>query len=346
MPHGNQAWRQRELRRLADRIRQLERGGEWEGLGRVQAVKTSWPGIDHALGLNIGGGLWRGCVHEWFGTDSPCRSEAPAKAHHRWSPPLSVLIHLAWCAIEEPAASHGDERGGLVLWIGRSIWPHPRALARWPRFTAKSAEIAAEPETSNFKFQISNQKRVQSNSSSPFWACLGARSGGVELDRRLLAGSIFVDPPDDASRVWAIDVALRSPAVAAVIADGCRIAMAESRRLQLAAEAGGRHGGVLALLARTSGELDQLSAAATRWRVRRTPSPTSAPRWIVELLRCKANPLSAISAEPGAQRWIMESDRATGRLACLADVVDRSNSTPLAQMRPAVTRERSVRQIA
>ena len=95
--------------------------------------------------------------------------------------------------------------------------------------------------------------------------------------------SIFVDPPDGASRLWTIDLAARCPGVAAVVADGSGLDMAATRRLQLASEAGS----ALVLCARPPNEVDHLSAAATRWLVRCAPATDKAPRWIVELLRCK-----------------------------------------------------------
>ncbi len=103
-------------------------------------------------------------------------------------------------------------------------------------------------------------------------------------DRRvLLHRSIFIDPTDDMSRLWALDLAARCPAVAAVVADGSRLDMAATRRLQLAAEAGS----ALVLCARPPEEIDHLSAATTRWRVRCVSSADKIPRWNVELLRCK-----------------------------------------------------------
>jgi protein ImuA len=99
----------------------------------------------------------------------------------------------------------------------------------------------------------------------------------------LLACSIWIDPPDAASRLWAIDLALRCPGVGAVIADGCGLDMGSSRRLQLAAEAGRTIG----LLARPARELRVLSAAATRWRISPAPTEGKRPRWTVELLRRK-----------------------------------------------------------
>jgi hypothetical protein len=103
------------------------------------------------------------------------------------------------------------------------------------------------------------------------------------LNRAGLQRSIFVDPPDGASRLWTIDLAARCPGVAAVVADGSGLDMAATRRLQLAAESGS----ALVLCARPPDEVDHLSAASTRWRVRCAPSADTTPRWIVELLRCK-----------------------------------------------------------
>ena len=94
---------------------------------------------------------------------------------------------------------------------------------------------------------------------------------------------LFVDPPDAATRLWAIDLALRCPAVAVTVADGSRLDMAATRRLQLAAHAGGG----LGLLARPPWEISELSAAATRWSIRVCPSRTGRPNWKIRLLRCK-----------------------------------------------------------
>ena len=84
-------------------------------------------------------------------------------------------------------------------------------------------------------------------------------------------------------RLWAVDRAAGGPGVAVVVADGSRLDMAATRRLQLAAESGS----ALVLCARPPREIDHLSAATTRWRVRCASSPDKIPRWDVELLRCK-----------------------------------------------------------
>jgi len=110
----------------------------------------------------------------------------------------------------------------------------------------------------------------------------------------LLNHSLFVDAPDDAARLWAIDLAVRCPAVACVIADGSGLSLAHTRRLQLAASSSasesigdhaiagdnsggtGASGGALVLLARPPADQRTLSCAATRWLVVPARSPETA----------------------------------------------------------------------
>ena len=142
-------------------------------------------------------------------------------------------------------------------------------------------------------------------------------------------GQVFADPADVAGRIWAIDLALRSGAVAAVVADGSGLDMAATRRLQLAAEAGGAMG----LLARPPNELGQLSAAATRWLVRASPSRTTSPMWEVQLLRWKGE-LARSHALTGGSIMV-EWNGATGTVVIPADMVSRSGKeqTPARKQR-------------
>lgn len=298
------------LENLAEAIESIQSRGRIGEAGPAHlgapgaCLSTAWPQIDLALG----GGLARGSLHEWFAQ----------KDRGRWFPPMAIFIHLAWRAIEENLTD-----GPLILWIGRSCWPNPRALIR---------------------------------------VALGG-SGGSD-DRALLARSLLIDPPDDAARMWAIDLSLRSSAVALVAADGARLDMAATRRLQLAAEAGRS----LLLLARPHHEINELSAAATRWvvrpgieagavaptldcrirsrfaiqdqsstrhhlesqisdlrfRISDWRSPIN-PRWIVQLLRCKGvrPTLGPASDQPC---WALEWNGAKGLIHLATDVVDRPGS--------------------
>ncbi len=93
----------------------------------------------------------------------------------------------------------------------------------------------------------------------PAWA-----SCGIDLERVVL-----VRPQSDGDALWAIDQALRTPAVAAVIADVERIDDRSARRLQLAAE----RGGGLALLIRPISARRGPSWSEVQWVVR--PQSTS-----------------------------------------------------------------------
>ena len=133
------------------------------------------------------------------------------------------------------------------------------------------------------------------------------RHGADGADCRLLDASVFVEPSSKGERVWAAELAARCVGVGVVIGDGGGLAMAESRRLQLASKS------TPLLLTRPAHEIRDLSAARTRWRV----SPlavheTGGDRsqgWLVELLRCKGLQPSTLG---DARRWIVRRDYGTG----------------------------------
>jgi protein ImuA len=88
------------------------------------------------------------------------------------------------------------------------------------------------------------------------------------------------------ARLWALEEALRSPGLAAALAEVDRLTLTQSRRLQLAAEAKG----VTAFLLRPLAACDAPSAAVTRWRITALPGITPGwgpPHWQVELFRCR-----------------------------------------------------------
>ena len=96
---------------------------------------------------------------------------------------------------------------------------------------------------------------------------------------------IFVQARKPAELLWAMEEGLRSGAFAAVLGEGVSPDLTATRRLQLAAEAGGTTA-LLALPWRTSGAV---SAALTRWQVTSVPTEadSEAARWQVELQRCR-----------------------------------------------------------
>ena len=373
----------RRLQRLAEMVQAVEdrgaggigdadgRGGpNFRGRGR-RAVAAGWPEVDDALVSPQYGekspmgagrcpplrGLLRGAVHEWFGlaeanVETSKRrnvkildggegdgTRPPGRSRERgnpisggWMPPVCVLAHLAWQALVQDdhdaeaapgsCASEisGGSGAGYVVWIGQRIRPYPHLLLR------------GRPPVE--RFASSRQSTANAR------------------DRLLLERSLFIDPPDDGTRLWAIDLALRCTAVCAVIADGCGLSMAQTRRLQLAAEAGE----ALVLLARPPEEERELSAAMTRWRIAPAPSSTDRPRWSITLLRRKgargglnvtaagrarAPRPPAVVEEPhherngtlpgteaGMRHWLLEWNHVQGVVAVPADVVDRSREAP------------------
>lgn len=152
------------------------------------------------------------------------------------------------------------------------------------------------------------------------WPCAPAlaRMGGASILRR----SLLVDPDSHATRLWAIDAAARCPAMV-VVADGSAFDLAETRRLQLSAEAGG----ALALLARPRWERAMRSAASTRWEVDPAPPDvtTGAQRWEIHLTACKG----ARPDGPNTGRWLVEKD-SDGALRVVPVLVVRSGETALA----------------
>ncbi|NNF43958.1 MAG: hypothetical protein HKO59_08580 [Phycisphaerales bacterium] len=330
---------------------------------------------------DVEGGLACGALHEWFGLAEPPAGSAPETSagstpavrsrsgrsgDGSWSPPLCILGHLAG------QATLGEgERSGFVIWIGHAIWPYPWVLAQ--RRTSSSAEEATHP--SSLLAGISHDRPDPPDTKeilrhTPVVTRRGRRDTAFSFDERtpethLLRRSLFVDPTSDADRLWTIDLALRCPAVSVVVADGRGLTMAASRRLQLAAEAGGTIG----LIARPPEERTMPSSAATRWWVGPAWSPSSRPRWHLQALRCKAvvafgaatlltgamrtrdesgedeaaakaplrmideAPRGSFSASPtqhdaGMRQWILEWDHAQGVVTAPADVAGGTALTP------------------
>jgi len=99
-------------------------------------LSTGWPVIDAMLG----GGLPRGALHEWFGLQTPSdpictqpntgykpvpHTPVVNRRHKEpWSPPLSILAHLAWQAAGDADAPP------WTLWIGPQCFPYPHILTR------------------------------------------------------------------------------------------------------------------------------------------------------------------------------------------------------------------------
>jgi protein ImuA len=138
---------------------------------------------------------------------------------------------------------------------------------------------------------------------------------GVDPGRLLLACA-----DGDKDLLWAVEEGLKTPALAAVVAETGAIDLTASRRLQLAAES---HG-VTAFLLRRAAISETPVAAATRWQVASVPSsPTGLPRWQLDLDRCRGG-------TPG--HWLVEWHDETRDLALAADAVDRPDLPDAARL--------------
>lgn len=128
---------------------------------------------------------------------------------------------------------------------------------------------------------------------------------GIDADRLILA--VVCRPAD---LLWMMEEGLRSKALAAVIGEGVTADLTASRRLQLAAEAGGAAALLLPPVAARSW------TALTRWRVTSAPSRDGPfrPRWRVLLERCRGG---------SPADWLVEWDDATSCFCVVPPLADR-----------------------
>jgi protein ImuA len=128
---------------------------------------------------------------------------------------------------------------------------------------------------------------------------------------------ILVRAGKPADLLWAMEEGLRSGRFTAVLGEGIAPDLTATRRLQLAAEAGG----ATALLAFPASEHRslRLSAATTRWRIAACPAVLpDRPRWSVSLERCRNG---------GSRAWTLEWCHEALRLRVSAALADRSLAT-------------------
>lgn len=131
---------------------------------------------------------------------------------------------------------------------------------------------------------------------------------------------IYLEGGNDKSVLACFEEGLRHGGLGAVVAEVSRLSMTSSRRLQLAAEESGTIGIALRRWRRQTEASDfgQPTAAVTRWRVSTLPSTplpvpgVGRPRWLVELIRCRAGE----SAD-----FELEACDDTGHLALPSDLV-------------------------
>ncbi len=320
------------LRSLAERIEAVERRGASGGSvgGRRAAVPTGWGEVDRLLVADREGGSAASSGKATAGAHSgsvcePASERSGASGGRRRERCSAPPDHAASGRFDISSSglpaggtkkAHGGlRRGALHEWFGQSQGAETSYPLAVLSHLARQALLRSGV--------VSGAARIVwiGRQCWPYPRALLDGGAGAE-ERRLLRQSIFIDPPDEASRLWAMDLALRCPAVFGVVADARGLEMSGSRRLQLAAESGGSVG----LLARPSAEERSLSVASTRWRVHPVRGPNGRPRWELELMRSREAP----SVVAGANRWVVEWSRATGVVAVSADMVNGSGASSAA----------------
>ena len=217
------------------------------------------------------------------------------------------------------------------VWVGCGHENDPSRGVALPRRALHEWLAQAPPQS---LWTAAATAAIERHPGTVFWVGPACWPWAAALPAGLRARSVFVNAPrrDQAARVWAADLLLRSPAAAAVIADGRDLSTAASRRLQLAAEAGD----ALTCLWRVEDER-ALSVAHYRWRVTPQAHDGTRPRWRVKQLRSKdAAQLrtSALSPDPHGRNptvFDVELCDAEGLVVVSDPVADRSrsaNATP------------------
>jgi len=134
--------------------------------------------------------------------------------------------------------------------------------------------------------------------------------------------------------LWALEEALRNPALTAVVAEIDAVDLTQSRRLQLAAEMGG----TTALLLRPADEASAPSAARTRWQIAAEPAKGTGSALYWPTLYWRVALTRAQGGKPAA--WSLACQRHVWKLA------DDLAEPPRAGDRPALSAGRALRGIA
>jgi hypothetical protein len=177
-------------------------------------------------------------------------------------------VSSGWPALDALLPGQGFLRGSLVEW-----------LSEGPGSGAGSLALRVAQQASRPVRQPASQQTapiVVLDRSGWFYPPAAA-AWGIDLQRLIL-----LRPRDEAAALWALDQALRCPAVAAVWTWLPRLEGRWFRRFQLAVE----HSGCLGLLLRPAQVRGQPSWAEVQLGVRPQLS-RSGRRWYVELLRCR-----------------------------------------------------------
>jgi protein ImuA len=139
-------------------------------------------------------------------------------------------------------------------------------------------------------------------------------AAGIPLEQLL-----FLRPRTPADQIWAVAECLRCRGVSVTLAQLGRLSRIETRKLQLAAEAGGGVG----LLLRPFGSISSEYAAATRWLVEPSPGERTVQRWRLQLIHGHGGRVG--------QSVILEACRETNLVRAVETMGDRSDEEKVAR---------------
>ncbi len=223
-----------------------------------------------------------GVVHEWIGAQITAADDAA------WAAPHGVLLALAWSMLHADDGAQGSDWGShtcdaqrdphhdgrVTVWIGRRIWPSPRALLALDGSRALLARSIFVDPTSD-----------------------RAGGGGGRTAR--------------SKQLWAVQQSLACEGAMTVIWDASHFDLTATRRTQLAAAREKQCAPVLALAVRPWHERRTVSSAATRWIVTAHAPDASieharadrAPHWRAELVRARG----ALGSRVGACAFVVRA---------------------------------------
>lgn len=204
------------------------------------------------------------------------------------------VIPFGITCIDSALPSGGLARGALHEFLYNDPL-EPRALAcTIPALIAFNAHADCASRSHRSQWN-SPQGSLQHYASLPRTLWIGKRAwptppalAGLTASHKTLAESffehsLFIDPPNDAATLWAIDLALRSHAIDLIVAACPSITRTTTQRLSIAA----KKYGTTAILLRSHSDYAAASCAASRWSIAPTPSTKNAPAWRLSLAKLR-----------------------------------------------------------
>jgi len=212
----------------------------------------------------------------WAGTGRPS-TEISLAASSCSSVPFSIP------EIDQSLPAGGLQRGGLHEFFYQDPLLPERRSSLIPTLLAQSTYTTLASESSWNRGAPSRAIVWIGRHAWPTPYALLSHEHSRVTQETFLNSVLFIDPPNTKLTLWTIETALRSNAVALVIAECPRISLTASKRFELAA----REYGSTALLLRDPRDLTLPSRALTKWVMTPTPSRHNTPTWELSLANAR-----------------------------------------------------------